>query len=238
MITGDKNPELDFWKQWLEGPWSWLGSFDTCQKAIKSESLIPISSRRSEITEFCTEQGEWERVYQSNVIGKTCMDVGCGMDGLVPFWRDASRKILIDPLINEYSFAINEYMNSRKIGGINWIKDNELYPFPAYAPQLDHLVGAVDGVLVFRNAMDHDSGKQSLLLERVLSFASSGCLLFFWTELTHLHLDPGHHDSELSKEEILNMLTSLKFNILRHVTPVHGPRYKPGIDFGCVAKKI
>jgi hypothetical protein len=232
-----ENPELTFWKQWLYGPWPWLGGFDTCQKAFLTFSPVPISSRRSEITEFCTVKGEWEEIYRSKVIGKTCMDVGCGMDGMIPFWKDAHRRILVDPLVDEYSKAIDEYMISKNKNGINWLKECEFKPYSALDQKMDDMVGKVDGILVFRNALDHYNGSQLSFLKRVLSFLAPRGLLFFWSELTHSSVDPGHHNCDLTKESIQVVLKELDFEVLKPVTAVHGPGYILGTDFGCIAVK-
>jgi len=231
-----ENPELTFWKQWLHGPWPWLGGFDSCQQAISCDADVMVSSRRCEVTEFYPDGG-WPDVYLSHVSGKICMDVGCGMDGMVPFWKHARRRILVDPLVEEYVKAIDEYMETNAKPGLNWLKGNELRPCSATDPSMDDMVGKVDGAIIFRNALDHDPGNHAALLSRVLSFSAEGCLLLFWSEFTHASSDPGHHDCDLSPEMAKQAIMDAGFEVLSRTIPVHGPGYVQGLDFGCVAHK-
>jgi len=237
MENVKENPELTFWKQWLHGPWPWLGGFDSCQEAISRDANVMVSSRKCEVTEFYPGGG-WPDAYLSHVSGKMCMDVGCGMDGMVPFWKHASRRVLVDPLVEEYIKAIDEYMETNAKRGLNWLKCNELRNCSAIDPLMADMVGKVDGVIVFRNALDHTAESHSEFLSRVLSFGGKGCLLLFWSEFTHSLSDPGHHDCDLCPEKARAIILDNGFEIVREVTPVHGPGYVSGKDFGCVARRL
>jgi len=144
---------------------------------------------------------------------------------------------LVDPLVEEYVKAIDEYMEGNVKPGPNWLKGNELRPCSAIDPSMEDMVGKIDGVIVFRNALDHDSGSHAELLSRVLSFSAEGGLLLFWSEFTHASSDPGHHDCNLTPEMAKQSIMDSGFEILRRMIPVHGPGYVPGLDFGCIAQK-
>jgi hypothetical protein len=226
-----ENPELTFWKQWIKGPYPWLGSWKTCRDTYLSQEIPPVSSRKCEITEFCNSKEEWSKIYEANVRGKICVDVGVGCDGMVPFWKDAKKRILIDPLVDEYHKLIQEESVNQEEPDLDWFSGCELVAIPAQEACLK-LRDSIDGTIVFRNAMDHDTDSVGLL-KSVLSLAMPGCLVIFWSELIHKTEDVGHYSVPLSETDIMQLFS--EFTILRRFKAVHGPNYICKSELGLLA---
>jgi len=223
--------ELKFWKGWIEGPYPWLGSWETCHKAWVSTSIPEISSRRVEVTEFHAESLDWLESWSRKVVGKTCVDIGCGCDGTVPFWRSASRRILLDPLVEEYQKLILETSEKKGHPGFSWFDGCEMMAKKATEVDLQA------DVIVFRNALDHDP-EPIALLDAVLRMGKPGSRLYFWSELSHAHhRDDGHHDVPLSSSQTKEMIERLGWNVVRTFEAVGGPGYVCGDQLGVVADR-
>jgi len=224
--------ELNFWKLWIKGPYPWLGSWKTCYAAWSFPKTPEVSSRRVEVTEFHATPEDWEKSWRSKVVGKTCIDVGCGCDGTVPFWRSAGRRILLDPLAKEYQKLILSESAERSHEGFSWFDECELVPKKATEVDLK------GDVIVFRNALDHDAHPLSLF-RAVLDMGNSGARLYFWSELTHHeHRNDGHHEVPMTKEELKREMYDAGWGIIREFKAVSGPGYKMGKEAGFVADRL
>lgn len=223
--------ELKFWKLWIKGPYPWLGSWRTCRDAAISNTTPEISSRKVEITEFHEGKEDWEKAWKSKVVGRTCVDVGCGCDGFVPFWKSAGKRILVDPLVEEYQKLILEESERMGCPGFSWFDGCEMIPRRATEVNLE------GDVIVFRNALDHDDDPVSLL-HAALRMGRKGARLYFWSELTHHERrNDGHHEVPLTATQIIDQVRNKGWKIIRRFKAVSGPGYQMGEELGFVADK-
>ena len=136
--------------------------------------------------------------------GKICLEIGPGPSGgWVSHAKNAGQRILIEPL----GLAYRNYQ-IRKFGKTLIGDDVQILITPAEDLIKDY-VGAIDGAIMCRNALDHCSDPLKIL-ENIGLYAAPGCFLFLWTDLWHHHdVDDGHcnitQDVEAFKESIQKM---------------------------------
>ena len=162
--------------------------------------------------------------------GKTCLEIGPGPCGSLASRWWVKRRILIDPLIEEYN-RITLELFQKSI----YTEDMELYAQPA-EKLIPSLVGIVDGAIICRNALDHLSDPM-LVLKNIAAYAKSGCYLLLWTDLWHLgSRDAGHRNITEDKEGFKKNIMDLGFEILYSFDGVR--QDGSTIEYGCRARKI
>lgn len=164
------------------------------------------------------------------VEGKTCLEIGPGPCGALVAWWWVKRRIFIDPLIEEYKrISLERFKRT-------WYTDDlKLYNQSA-EDLIPYLVGAVDGAIVCRNALDHCADPMSVL-KNIAAYAKPGCYLLLWTDLWHLYgHDAGHRDITKDRDGFQKSIRALGFEILYSLD---GVRHDGStIEYGCRARRM
>ena len=160
---------------------------------------------------------------------RQCLEIGCGPFGYLAPCRWLKKRIFIDPLIEGYRSA-----QLRLTGRTLFTADVETHACSAETA-IPRLVGAVDGLIVCRNAIDHCEDPLSVLAN-ISAYAAPGCYFLFWSDIWHLDApDAGHRNITKSGAFMDAAIEGLGFLILRHCERVRNPG--ECIEFGCVAMK-
>lgn len=142
--------------------------------------------------------------FLEHIKGKKALEIGCGSFPMLrEAWQIEDRSVL-DPLVAQYhQFQMDEF-------GKSFFDNLKMYPYPAEIVQED-FHGKVDGVIIFRNALDH-SEDPFAILNTVSEYAVSGCYLLFWTDIWHvLGGDDGHRNLTRSHAVMDKIFTGLGF---------------------------
>jgi hypothetical protein len=98
------------------------------------------------------------------------------------------------------------------------------------------LVGAVDGCIVCRNALDH-TDDPLMVLNNIADYAAPGCYFLFWTDLWHLAgLDEGHRNITKSIAVMDRLMDGLGFELLKRGATVRSEA-EGYIEYGRLARK-
>lgn len=161
---------------------------------------------------------------------KTCLEIGPGPCGALVCWWWVKDRIFIDPLIDEYKrLSLGRFKKT-------WYTDDLNLLAQAAEDLIPDLVGAVDGAIICRNALDHCADPMSVL-KNISAYAKPGCYLLLWTDLWHLtgH-DAGHRDITKDREGFQESIKHLGFDILYSFDSVR--QDGSTIEYGCRARKI
>ena len=187
---------------------------------------VPLEMVINEV--FAGSRVEWGD-FADYVKGKTCLEIGAGPCGALAVWWWIQRRIIVDPLVEEYKqISIDLFKRS-------WYTDDiELYAQPAER-FIHELSSAIDGAIICRNALDH-SEDPLLILENIATYAKSGCYLLLWTDLWHLKgHDEGHRNITKDRQAFEKKVTDLGFEIKHSFYDVRGDGST--IEYGCCARK-
>lgn len=126
---------------------------------------------------FRGDKEEYDK-FLNHIQGKKCVEIGCGcFPDTKEFWMIQDRSV-IDPLANAYKGI--EHLHFKK----SFFEDFKIYNQKA-EQRIDELVGKVDGMIFFQNALDHTDDPLSIL-DNVSEYAASGCYLIFFTDIWHI----------------------------------------------------
>ena len=145
--------------------------------------------------------------YLEHIKDKKLLEIGCGSFPMAKeAWQIKDRNV-IDPLASEYNkFQINSF-------GLSFFDNIKIYPYTAEEEILE-FNNNVDGVIIFRNALDHSEDPLALLY-RISQYAMSGCYLLFWSDIWHNDGgNEGHANITRSKEALSSFLNGLGFDKL------------------------
>lgn len=164
-----------------------------------------------------------------DVNGKVGMDIGCGSIPMLRHSHGLGERIAIDPLALHY-----KHIQSKLWGGSFF--DDLLVVNMKIEDFLPSYVGHADGLIVFRNALDHLEDPL-LALRNISLYAHRGCYLFFWSDIWHLlGTDSGHRNITRSKDAIDALLRGLGFECIATIPSQHdNDNY---IEFGGVFRKL
>ena len=177
---------------------------------------------------FDGDEAAW-RAYVDHVRDRKCLEIGSGPFGEISpcYWM--SDRVIIDPLIDEYR-SLQIEVNGKTF----FTDDIETIAAPS-EERVERLVGAVDGVIVCRNALDHCEDPLCVLAN-IADYAAARCYLFLWTDIWHLDgADEGHRDITRNPAAMDAMISGFGFNILHHCKNVRPPG--ECIEYGVVARK-
>lgn len=163
----------------------WFGELDE----IRAKGRINVKKNDPEI--FGSRE-DFVKCHE-HIRGKVVMDIGCGpCGGNAGSYYQASKRVLIDPLANDYrNYQVKKFGRS--------LLDDEavIYSQPAekFIPEME---GKVDGMIICRNTLDHCK-KPFKILDNIARYAAPGCYFFVWTDLYHV---AGHDDghSHITKD--------------------------------------
>lgn len=180
---------------------------------------------------FLNDEKTWIE-FAKSIENKNFLEIGGSYLGASGLWNFIDKRYHIDPLLEKIYNHIDETYDT------NWYDDVELYSEPA-EEIIQELVGKIDGCIYMRNCLNHTKNPWKIL-DSISKYATKGCTLLLWGEITHRNGgDVGHSDVCQEPEEIENFLKEKGFKIIRNV--VHGgpagvvPLW--GKDYGCVAIK-
>jgi hypothetical protein len=164
---------------------------------------------------FQGDVGLWRR-FEAHVEQRKCLEIGSGPFGFIGPATWLKDRVVIDPLVDAY------LAHQLELCGYSWFTDVRTIAAPAEELVAD-LVGAVDGCIVCRNALDHCEDPLGVL-DVMAQYAAPGCWLLLWTDIWHLQgLDAGHHNITRSVRVMDKLLEGLGFDIVRAAAPVRNP---------------
>jgi hypothetical protein len=169
------------------------------------------------------------KAFVEHVRDRTSLEIGSGPFGyLAPcYWM--KRRVVIDPLIDEYrAYQMTHF------GKTFWSAEIETHAVPAERI-VEPLRGAVDGCIVSRNALDHMEDPLATL-EAIGAYAAPGCYLLLWSDIWHLDGgDVGHRNITRSPSVLDRTLDGLGFAIVQNGGDIRaGGGY---IEYGRLARK-
>lgn len=178
---------------------------------------------------FGSDKRLWDD-FVSHVRSRNCLEIGSGPWGYLLMCPWIENRIIIDPLVEEYKAA-----QMRVVGGTLFADDVTTYTTPAEEP-IAALVGAVDGVIVCQNAIDHCEDPLAVL-SNIAAYAAPGCYLLLWADIWHLDgVDAGHHNITRSSAAIDYLLSGAGFDAVRQCDQIRQDgKY---IEYGVLARKV
>jgi hypothetical protein len=194
--------------------------------AIKSDRVAPTSE--SDDQWFCGSTA-LSVEFITHVKTRTNLEIGSGPMGHLASRPWMGQRIAIDPLIGKYkSYQI------RKFGRTVWTNDIKTYANAAENLVPD-LVGAIDGSIICRNALDHTEDPLGVLAA-ISQYAAPGCYLLLWTDIWHLRgVTIGHRNITKSVTAMDALLVGLGFDLLQDGASIRAPG--EFIEYGRIARK-
>ena len=168
--------------------------------------------------------------FVNHVRARACLEIGCGPCGWLAPCHWIEKRILIDPLIDQYrAFQL-------EITGRTFFSDQVIaISAPAETLRGD-LVGKIDGVIVCRNALDHCEDPLAVLAN-IARYAAGGSYLLLWTDIWHFRpADLGHRSITRSRDAMDGLLEGLGFTILRRPEAIRGGELDY-LEYGALARK-
>lgn len=160
---------------------------------------------------------------------KLCLEVGGGPIGALPLMPWIRKRVVMDPLLDEYRRFQTETLGATFFGD-----DVTGYSQNAEVMVSD-LKSSVTGFISFRNALDHCEDPHQVL-SNISEYAAPGCKLLLWTDLWHLEdLDHKHRNLTKDKEEFERQLIKLGFRVDRRLHDMRDG--KETLEYGCIATK-
>jgi hypothetical protein len=177
---------------------------------------------------FLGKQDLWT-AFVEHVRNRTNLEIGSGPFGyLAPcYWM--KRRIVIDPLIDQY-----RAYQMKHFGRTFWTAEIETHALPA-EQIVEPLRGAVDGCIVSRNALDHMEDPLATLAA-MAAYAAPGCYLLLWSDIWHADGgDVGHRNITRSPGVLDRMLDGLGFDIVQKGAEIHAA--SGHTEYGRLARK-
>ena len=175
---------------------------------------------------FAGDLVRW-REFAEHISGRTCLEIGAGPCGALAIWWWVRRRIVIDPLVEEYRQLC------LSIFGRTWYGEEiELYARPAES-FIKELAHTIDGAIICRNTLDHCEEPMSVL-QSISDYAAPGCVLLLWTDLWHPEgQDAGHRNITNDSASFERVVSTLGFDILR----AFADHDRATTNYGCCATK-
>ncbi len=177
---------------------------------------------------FNGDQALFEK-FVEHVRPRVSMEIGSGPFGfLAPcYWM--KRRIVIDPLVDEY-----RRYQMKRFGKTLWTSQIETHAQGAEEVRAE-LVGTIDGCIVSRNALDHMSDPLTAL-QAMAQYAGPGCYLLLWSDIWHHDGgDVGHRNITRSRSAFEALLIGLGFMIVKQGASLREAH--DYIEYGCIAIK-
>lgn len=204
---------------------------------IKLKEYIDKTKKQNDVTLFEATQeinnffnGDKQKFidFINSIKTKQNLEIGSGPCGILASWVWLENRIIIDSLLKTYRDTQLELFNE------TWYTDEiRLISQPAEV-FVEDLNNKIDGMIFFRNALDHCQDWK-LVLENISKYARSGCSFLFWSDLSHGgNGDSGHFEITSDLQFFKNYLKNLGFDINYEF------QYNRSgdLDFGCFATKI
>ncbi|KZE34089.1 hypothetical protein IMF23_04245 [Chelatococcus daeguensis] len=170
------------------------------------------------------------RRFVDHVRNRKCLEIGSGPFGYLSPCYWIKDRVIIDPLIDQY-----RRIQIEMIGRTLFVPEITTYSAPA-EPIIPDLVGAVDGAIICRNAIDHAEDPLAVL-HTMATYAAPGCYLLFWTDIWHYPKpDEGHQNITKRPAVIDALIRGLGFEPIHTAETLRGP--DEGLEYGCLARKV
>jgi hypothetical protein len=155
------------------------------------------------------------------------IEIGCGSYPDTNYlWSIKDRRV-IDPLAERYKVFEEETFKKSFFEGF------KIYNQQA-EDRIDELVGAVDGMIFCRNALDHTADPLSIL-ENISDYAMSGCYLLLYTDLWHFSPTGDAHRCITKSVNVFDkLLKALGFRVVVYTKPHRESNF---IEYGAVLIK-
>lgn len=158
--------------------------------------------------------------------GKTGLDVGCGSIPMLRYPCGLGDRFVLDPLADDYKRIQTSVWGGSFFDGL----------FVISKPAEEFLTIKVDGVIIFRNALDHADDPLRILYN-LSQYALPGCYLLFWTDLWHNdEPDPGHKNITRCTEMMDIILVALGWEF-QHTIPAQRDT-NVSLEYGGVWRKL
>jgi hypothetical protein len=168
--------------------------------------------------------------FVAHVRERSNLEIGSGPMGFLAPCHWMRRRVVIDPLIDEY-----RAYQLRRFGETVWTPEIETHACAAETV-IPQLCGAIDGSIVSRNALDHTDDPLAVL-EAISRYAAAGCYLLIWTDIWHVNGPTiGHRNITRSVELMDKLLGGLGFTIIQRGAAIRDPKHF--IEYGRVARKL
>jgi len=159
---------------------------------------------------------------------KKALEVGCGSLPRLKEFPHIETRIVIDPLAEEFKKIEEDLFGSSFFVGLtiyNQIAEDVI----------SELMGAIDGVILCCNAIDH-AEDPLMILEVMSDYAAKGCYLIFWSDIWHTDGgNVGHRSITRSKNIIRKLFEGLGWEWI-----CDGPKIREldiDVEYGAVFKK-
>jgi len=167
--------------------------------------------------------------FRDGIEDRAALEIGSGPFGHLAPCKAFKRRIIIDPLALAY-----RDMQQAEFGKTFFTPDIELHATAAEV-RIPELAGAIDGLIVSRNAIDHCDDPLAVL-GTIAEYAAPGCWFFLWTDIWHLAgLDAGHRNITRSASVMQALIEGLGFEVIQRGATIRNPAEY--IEFGCIARK-
>jgi hypothetical protein len=182
--------EISYWRTWLSegGNASYKYLFEPSWTYIDDENIT--------------------RRVQEQSIGTVCLEIGAGgLYGFLPGLKQASKRIIIEPLAEKYKDLRHEL-------GIELGDIEDIISYSAAADSyIETLENAVDGLIICQNALDH-TPNWPFILNNISSYAVKGCCFYLWTDIDHVSTNEGHFNITQNPLRIFQIVENLGFDLI------------------------
>jgi hypothetical protein len=164
---------------------------------------------------FTADPSEFNEYIKSRV----ALEIGCGSTPMLKECWDIKERIVIDPLAGDYDKIERELFGNSFFDGL------KIYSQPA-EKEITELIHKIDGVIIFRNALDHSEDPLAII-SRISSYAAPDCYLLFWSDIWHNHPnDDGHRNITRDGYALLATFRGLGWDWVCRV-----PKVRDGDDY-------
>jgi hypothetical protein len=177
-------------------------------------------------TFFEGDNAKW-REFADFIVGKTVLEIGPSVLGIVCSWWWTKKRIVVDPLINQ----IIRY--EKELFGFTPYSDVVCYDQPAERV-IPELVNNIDGAIICRNMIDHTPA-WAFVLSAIAAYAAPGARLLLWSDLYHrAGTDAGHYDITNDVAAFQLLIENLGFIINSQFSD----QTRDTVNYGCIASKL
>ena len=151
-----------------------------------------------DVNDYFEGNQEQFEIFLNHIEGKKSLEIGCGCIPDTKEFYKVKDRIVLDPLADNYKKVEEMYFNRSFFEGYT------IYNQKA-EERIDELVGKVDGMIYFQNALDHTDDPLSIL-DNVSEYAMPGCYLIFFSDIWHIIPPNAGHRSITRSVPIMDKL--------------------------------
>jgi len=168
--------------------------------------------------------------FKRHIPNRRCLEIGSGPFGHLGQSKGLRNRVIVDPLIDAY-----RDIELREFGKTFFTPDIQTHAVSAET-RIESLLDSIDGLIVCRNCLDH-CDDPLLVLQNISDYAATGCWVFLWSDIWHLHEpDAGHRNITRSPRVMETILNGLRLPIVRMGRAIGNP--VDCVEFGCISRKV